>query len=203
MVELRAQPTKPWAASGLCRKRTSRGMSPSCSGRVCTISWRCQSHTCMWLPYSPGAGTGPENGLRIRAADGGQKLGHSPGQNAEKPVGGIRKTLRHVRGPGTILYHHPRSRFTGGSKRLGEGFQAERSDACAQAPAGPRGALTGFYVSGVEAISKDIGSRPFSADHDIVSRLVPEVIAQRCSSPRLFPRPLHLERLSIQQHETP
>lgn len=101
--------------------------------------------------------------------------------------------------------NHPKSRVhrreVGDLKR---GFQAESRGVCAQAPTGLWGtSLTCLYISGVEAISKDIGSRPFTADHDIVSRLVPEVIAHGCSAPRPFPCSLHLECLSIQQHETP
>lgn len=63
--------------------------------------------------------------------------------------------------------------------------------------------LTCLYISGIEAILYDIGSCPFGADHDIVSRLVPEVIAHRRRAPRPLPRPLHFKCLSIQQHETP
>lgn len=63
--------------------------------------------------------------------------------------------------------------------------------------------LTSLHMSGVEAIFEDIGSRPFSADHDVVSRLVPEVIAHWRCTPRLLPRAFHLEGLPIQQHKTP
>lgn len=149
---------------------------------------------------------GGGRGQRVGSGSGqgsGQNLPHSPRQKVEKPAGGIRKTPKQVRVFGTILYHHPKS-WVHRRKKPGEGFPSRQEQCACPGSSRPlEGILTCLYISGVEAISKDIGSRPFSADHDIVSRLVPEVIAHRCGSPRPFPCPLHLKRLSIQQHKTP
>lgn len=94
MLELRAQPTKPWAAAGLCRKRISRGMSPSCKGRVCTISWRCQSHTYKWLPYSPAGGNGAGGWAQIWGRRAWATAGARPWADSWVWVGGIRTLER-------------------------------------------------------------------------------------------------------------
>lgn len=112
-VELRAQPTNPWAASGLCRKRISRGMSPSCNGRVCTISWRCQSHTYKWLPYSPVWRRGQWKSSGLQAGGHGQWLGPGTGRRLEmgwrdqKDAGGSEST-QHILNPHSRVWVHTR-----------------------------------------------------------------------------------------------
>lgn len=140
-------------------------------------------------------GDGPAGRLRIGGRGRGPRPGDWPGR---KRIGGSESTKRFLcrRSRPGVHTRETRVLESGVCRWKGRGM-------CAQAPAGPRGLLTRLYISRIEAISKDVGSCPFGADHDIVSRLVPEVIAQRRSTPRPLPRPLHLQRLSIQQHEAP
>ena len=53
----------------------------------------------------------------------------------------------------------------------------------------------------VESIEEDIWLTPFAADHHIVSRLVPEVIAKGGGVTSSFPVTLHREGVPIHQHK--
>ena len=58
-LEERAAPTKPWGWEGSCRKRVSRGISPSGpSLMVCTTSRFSQSQNVSVSPYAVGTSAG-------------------------------------------------------------------------------------------------------------------------------------------------
>lgn len=137
MLELRAQPTKPWAAAGLCRKRISRGMSPSCKGRVCTISWRCQSHTYKWLPYSPAWEQGRRMGSDLGQEGMGNRWGPTLGRKLD--MGWWDQDARTITALSTS---YPFTQGAGVHMREVRGWRVgfgSRKRACAHAPADPWG----------------------------------------------------------------
>src|SRR5579875_268246 len=66
----------------------------------------------------------------------------------------------------------------------------------------PSPVLTGSDIFQVESLGIGIGSAPFAADHNVMARLVPEVIVETHAIGLVFPAPRDVEIL-VEQQEAP